>query len=85
MKTKPYGWVRMNPTFNSGVFHLGTECPPGWVGGAVAVHSEQPAREWVGLTAQELAAMAENVYGSAHHDDITFGVEIQAKLKERNA
>ena len=33
----PYGWVRMNAGFNSGVFHLGTECPPGWVGGAVPV------------------------------------------------
>lgn len=33
----PYGWVRMNGVFNSGVFHLGATCPPGWVGAAEAV------------------------------------------------
>lgn len=32
-----YGWVRMNGHFNSGVFHLGRTCPPGWVGGAEPV------------------------------------------------
>jgi hypothetical protein len=41
-------------------------------------------REWVGLTAQEAADIAESVYGSAHHDDITFFIEIQIKLKEKN-
>ena len=41
-------------------------------------------REWVGLTAQEVATIAESVYGSAHHDDITFFIEIQTKLKEKN-
>mgnify|MGYP000093015287 CR=1 FL=1 len=40
----PYGWVRMNAGFNSGVFHRGTACPPGWVGGAIAVYAEQPAQ-----------------------------------------
>ena len=37
--TKPqvYGWVRMNGQFNSGVFHLGRECPPGWVKAAEPV------------------------------------------------
>ena len=35
--TVPYGWVRMNAHFNSGVFHLGRTCPPGWVGGAEPV------------------------------------------------
>jgi hypothetical protein len=52
----PYGWVRMNAGFNSGVFHLGTECPPGWVGGAVPVSKIAPPaaqRQWVGLTEQE--------------------------------
>ena len=32
-----YGWVRMNGQFNSGVFHLGRECPPGWVKAAEPV------------------------------------------------
>jgi hypothetical protein len=36
-KTQVYGWVRMNGQFNSGVFHLGRECPPGWVKAAEPV------------------------------------------------
>jgi hypothetical protein len=38
-QTQPqvYGWVRMNGQFNSGVFHLGRECPSGWVGAAEPV------------------------------------------------
>jgi hypothetical protein len=37
--TKPqvYGWVRMNGQFNSGVFHLGRECPTGWANAAEPV------------------------------------------------
>jgi hypothetical protein len=36
-KPQVYGWVRMNGQFNSGVFHLGRECPTGWVNAAEPV------------------------------------------------
>lgn len=41
-KSEPYGWVRMNASFESGVFHRGAQCPPGWVGAAVAVVTVEP-------------------------------------------
>ncbi len=37
MTATPYGWVRLNPGFNSGVFSLGKSCPPGWAFTAVPV------------------------------------------------
>ena len=51
---------------------------------AEPVYTTPPKRPWVGLTAQEVAIIAEGVYGSTHHDDITFVMEIQVKLKEKN-
>ena len=48
------------------------------------LYTSPPQRTWIWLTAQKVAAIAEGVYGSTHHDDITFAMEIQAKLKEEN-
>lgn len=44
----------------------------------------KPQRTWIWLTAQEVATIAEGVYGSTHHDDITFGMEIQNALRSKN-
>lgn len=54
-----------------------------WALSVVTVHAP-PQRTLVLLTTQEVAAIAERVYGSTHHDDITFGTELQIKLKEKN-
>jgi hypothetical protein len=48
------------------------------------IKQSPPQRQWVWLTAQEIADMATDFYGSAHHDDISFGSALQAKLKEKN-
>jgi hypothetical protein len=42
---EPYGWVQPNPSFNSGIFNQGAECPSGWVGSAIAVHTAPPAAQ----------------------------------------
>jgi hypothetical protein len=41
---EPYGWVQPNPSFNSGVFNLGSACPSGWVGSAIDVYTTPPAQ-----------------------------------------
>jgi hypothetical protein len=40
---EPYGWVQPNPSFNSGIFNLGSACPSGWVGSAIDVYTTPPA------------------------------------------
>jgi hypothetical protein len=40
---EPYGWVQPNPSFNSGIFNQGAECPSGWVGSAIDVYTTPPA------------------------------------------
>jgi hypothetical protein len=44
---EPYGWVQPNPNFNSGIFNQGAECPSGWVGSAIAVHTNPPAAQQI--------------------------------------
>jgi hypothetical protein len=39
---EPYGWVQPNPSFNSGIFNLGSACPSGWVGSAIDVYTTPP-------------------------------------------
>jgi hypothetical protein len=44
-KQEPYGWVQPNPSFNSGIFNLGSACPSGWVGSAIDVYTTPPAAQ----------------------------------------
>lgn len=78
---EPYGWVQPNPSFNSGIFNQGAECPSGWVGSAIAVHTAPPAaqRTWVGLTDAEKKWAKETDW---YVDEL---IEwINTKLKEKN-
>jgi hypothetical protein len=74
----------MNAGFNSGVFHLGTECPPGWVGGAVPVSKIAPPaaqRQWTGLTDEEINACDPQEECWGLHEAVR---RAEAKLKEKN-
>ena len=44
----------------------------------------QPQREWVGLTEEEVAEIAVNIYGISHYDDDRFYKDVEAKLKKKN-
>jgi hypothetical protein len=61
---EPYGWVQPNPSFNSGIFNQGAECPSGWVGSAIAVHTAPP-------TAQQI----DEAYAVGYSNGMTEGYE----------
>jgi hypothetical protein len=62
-------WIHEN--LQEGVFHLYTH--------------QQPKREWVGLTEDEIALLCGECAASAHNwNDISFARAIEAKLKEKN-
>jgi hypothetical protein len=63
-KQEPYGWVQPNPSFNSGIFNQGAECPSGWAGSAIAVHTAPP-------TAQQI----DEAYAVGYSNGMTEGYE----------
>ena len=70
---EPYGWVQPNPSFNSGIFNQGAECPSGWVGSAIAVHTAPPAAQRKPLTPEAIRAAG----GIVHKDGNLFFTNLE--------
>jgi hypothetical protein len=49
-----------------------------------ALYTAPPKREWVGLTAEEYEAMAEQYVTNCYFDTLEYAKAIEAKLKEKN-
>jgi hypothetical protein len=85
---EPYGWVKPNPSFNSGIFNLGSACPSGWVGSAIDVYTTPPAAQRKPLTDEQIIEWVEsgeyNVITNDWASHIEFARAIEAKLKELN-
>ena len=50
----------------------------------IALYTTPPQRPWVGLTDEELEAMAEKFVTNCYFDTLKYARAIEAKLKEKN-
>jgi hypothetical protein len=79
---EPYGWVQPNPSFNSGIFNQGAECPSGWVGSAIAVHTAPPAAQRKPLTDGEIQAIHDTYYRRMGPQEFARAIEAAHGIKE---
>lgn len=81
---EPYGWVRPNPGFNSGLCNIGAVCPTGWIGSATPVYAH-PAPTQPSLNAEDKFAHTDSIATADDAAVDAFAREMKAKLARARA